>query len=134
MVESVENLADLAADYFDVPDERRSIRGFLTQYDAQVVAEALDTVAARLEADEPINKPVAYFYTVVKVLQAEADARAVDSEIDEQERRTIALNWARSLVREWPVDQVRAILADTYHSPTFADEVLDELLGDRPEM
>ncbi|MGI5818492.1 MAG: ArsR/SmtB family transcription factor [Armatimonadota bacterium] len=126
-VESVENLASLAAEYFRVPDQERSITGYLRQYDKDIVKSSLATVAARLEQGEPIRKPVAYFYTVVRVAQAEHDAAAGQTQRDDSERRIIARNWARSLMREWPLDQVRAILTDTYHSEQFVQEILEEI-------
>ncbi|MEA3401344.1 MAG: helix-turn-helix domain-containing protein [Armatimonadota bacterium] len=130
-VESVEALASTAAAYFEVPDERASIERFLSGYDPPIVAAALDSVAQRLERGQAIAKPVAYFYTVVKVMQAERDTDAAERRRGEDERLATARNWARSLLREWSPHQVRAILADTYHSPTFVDEVLDGLLNDR---
>ncbi|MGC9317048.1 MAG: ArsR/SmtB family transcription factor [Armatimonadota bacterium] len=128
VVESTEALASIAAAYFEVPDERSSIESYLSRYDADTVAAALDTVAQRLEDGPELSKPVAYFYSVVKVMQAERDADAAERRRGEDERLTTARNWARSLLREWPPDQVRAILADTYHSPTFVDHVLDGLM------
>lgn len=129
-VESVENMAAVAAHYFDVPDEERSIAGYLQQYDEDIVKSALATVARRIEDGEPIRKPVAYFYTVVRVAQAEHDAAQADHSRDDAERRAIARNWARSLLREWPPAQVRAILADTYHSDEFAHEIMAEIADD----
>lgn len=126
-VESVENLASLAAAYFDVPEQERSIAGYLRQYDHDVVKSALATVAARIENGEPIRKPVAYFYTVVRVSQAEHDAAEGQADRDDTERRVIARNWARSLMREWPPEQVRAILTDTYHSAEFVKEILKDI-------
>jgi len=126
-VESVENISSLAAEYFRVPDQERSISGYLRQYDKDIVKSALATVAARLEEGQSIRKPVAYFYTVVRVSQAEHDAAAGQAERDDSERRIIARNWARSLLREWPLDQVRAILTDTYHSEEFVDGIIDEI-------
>lgn len=127
VVESVDSLAELAADYFEVPEQVGSITSYLEQYDADVVADALETVARRLAHGEPIEKPVAYFYTVVKVMQAEKDARIEEQSHGDRERLMIARNWARSLSREWPLDQVRAILADTYRSPAFVDRVMQGL-------
>ncbi len=126
-VETVENLAGLVAEQFGVPDQERNIAGYLRQYDAHVVQAALDTVTARLERGDPIRKPVAYFYTVVRVAQAEHDAGQADRQRDDSERRVIARNWARSLMREWPLDQVQAILADTYHDEQFVDEIIREI-------
>lgn len=127
VVESVENLAAVAADYLGVPDEERSIAGYLRQYDKDIVTSALATVASRMEKGDPIRKPVAYFYTVVRVAQAEHDADEGAHQRDESERRVIAVNWARSLLREWPAEQVRAILIDTYHSEAFVDEVMGDI-------
>jgi DNA-binding MarR family transcriptional regulator len=127
IVENVENLALLAAEYFEVPDEEQSIAHYLQQYDKDIVKSALATVATRIEAGEAIRKPVAYFYTVVRVAQAEHDAGQAEEQRDEEERRVIALNWARSLLREWPLSQVRAILLDTYHSEEFVDAIVDEI-------
>jgi DNA-binding MarR family transcriptional regulator len=129
-VESVENLAVVAAHYLGVPDEERSIAGYLRQYDKDIVTSALATVASRLEAGEPIRKPVAYFYTVVRVSQAEYDASEGAQDRNDSERRVIARNWARSLMREWPAEQVRAILTDTYHSEDFADAIVEEISGE----
>jgi DNA-binding MarR family transcriptional regulator len=126
-VESVENLAAVAAHYLGVPDEERSIAGYLRQYDKDIVKAALATVARRIEDGDPIRKPVAYFYTVVRVAQAEHDATEADQQRDDGERRVIARNWARSLMREWPPEQVRAILADTYHSDEFVDGIMAEI-------
>ena len=130
-VESVENLAAMAAHYLGVPDEERSIAGYLRQYDKDIVKQALATVAMRIEEGEPIRKPVAYFYTVVRVSQAEQDAAAGEQQRDGAERRVIARNWARSLMREWPPEQVRAILIDTYHSEEFVDEILVDITDEQ---
>ena len=126
-VENVENLASVAAAYFGVPDEERSIAGYLRQYDKDIVTSALATVAARLESGASIKKPVAYFYTVVRVAQAEHDGAQGEPGRDDAERRVIARNWARSLMREWPPEQVRAILTDTYHDEQFVDGIMDEI-------
>jgi len=126
-VETVENLALLAAEYFAVPDEAPNITGYLRQYDYEIVKTALATVVTRLHEGHTIRKPVAYFYTVVRVMQAEHDASESEQERDESERQVIARNWARSLQREWPPDQVRAILLDTYHSEEFVDAIIDEI-------
>ncbi|MFO8081439.1 MAG: hypothetical protein R6V07_14215 [Armatimonadota bacterium] len=127
VVESVDKLAAVAADYLGVPDEERSIAGYLRQYDKDIVTSALATVASRIENGDPIRKPVAYFYTVVRVAQAEHDAEEGAQQRDEKERRVIAVNWARSLLREWPSEQVRAILIDTYHAEAFVDEIMDDI-------
>ena len=126
-VETVENLAALAAEQFGVPEQEQKIAHYLAQYDPQVVQEALDTVTARLEHGDEIRTPVAYFYTVVKVAQAERDEAQADRQRDDSERRVIARNWARSLMREWPLEQVQAILADTYHDETFVEEIIQEI-------
>ena len=127
IVENVGKLAALAAEHFAVPDEEKSIATFLGQYDVEVAAAALDIVVRRVERDEHIAKPIAYFYTVVKMMQAERDEDESDRERDEDQRRLIARNWARTLLREWPVEQVRAILADTYPSSEFVDEIMREI-------
>jgi len=127
IVENVGKLAALAAEYFDVPDEEKSITTFLSQYDAEVAAAALERVVRRVDRGEHIAKPIAYFYTVVKTMQAERDEDESDRERDEDQRRLSARNWARSLLREWPVEQVRAILADTYRSNEFVDEIMREI-------
>jgi|LSQX01.1.fsa_nt_gb DNA-binding MarR family transcriptional regulator len=128
IVENVEILAGVVAEYFEVPKQRRNIEGYLKQYDAKIAARALDAVADRLESgDEEIRNPVAYFYAVVRIMQAERDAAATDREQDEQERRLVAINWAHTLRREWPPGQVRAILVDTYRSEEFADEIMQEI-------
>ena len=128
-VESVENLASVAAHYFGVPDQERTVAHYLRQYDIDIVKSALATVSRRIQDNEPIKKPVAYFYTVVRVAQAEHDAAQADQQRDDTERRLIARNWARSLAREWPPDQVRAILIDTYHSEEFVDDIMADLSG-----
>ncbi len=127
IVENVGKLAALAAQYFAVPAEKKSITTFLGQYDAEVAAAALETVVRRMERGEHITKPIAYFYTVVKMMQAERDEDESDREQDEGQRRVIARNWARSLLREWPAEQVRAILADTYRSSEFVDDIMREI-------
>ncbi|MFW5867791.1 MAG: ArsR/SmtB family transcription factor [Armatimonadota bacterium] len=129
-VESVENLARVAAVYLGVPDEERSITGYLRQYDKDIVTSALATVATRMESGGKIEKPIAYFYTVVRVAQAERDAEAGAQQRDDTERRVIARNWARSLAREWPTDQVRAILVDTYHDEQFVDAIMADITDD----
>lgn len=129
-VDSVENLAAVAADCFDVPDQEAAIAGYLQRFDKNIVKQALATVVIRMERGDSIRKPVAYFYTVVRAAQAEHDAARADRERDDTERRVIARNWARSLLREWPPDQVRAILADTYHSDDFVDGIMAEIAGD----
>jgi hypothetical protein len=82
---------------------------------------------ARLMLGHAIRSPIAYFYTVVRVMQAEHDAEHADQQRDDAERRVIACNWARNLLRDWPPDQVRAILKDTYHSEEFVDEIMEEI-------
>jgi len=126
-VETVENLARMVAEQFGVPAQEEKIAHYLAQYDPHVVQEALETVTARLEHGDEIRTPVAYFYTVVRVAQAEHDAGQADRRRDDSERRVIARNWARSLMREWPLDQVQAILTDTYHDETFVDEIIQEI-------
>ncbi len=125
--ETVENLAAIAAECFAVPEEEPNIAGYLRQYDKEIVKSALATVVQRLNRGQSIRNPVAYFYTVVRVAQAENDAAQADEKRDENEKQVIACNWARSLLREWPADQVRAILMDTYHSDEFVDTVMDQL-------
>lgn len=125
--DSVEKLAGEVARRFGVPEQERSIRGFLKQYDAWVVQRALDSVAARLDEGERIEKPIAYLYSVVKVIQAERDAMVAEREADEAERATIARNWARHLQREWEDEHVRGILLDTYRSQEFVDAIMDEI-------
>jgi DNA-binding MarR family transcriptional regulator len=120
---SVENagiIAQRAAERFGVGDERSSIEGYLRQYDPAVAAGALDRATARVDEGQPIRNPIAYFYALVKVMQAEEDA----SRADEAQRRAVAESWARSLLREWPEEDVRAILLDTYHSEDFVEEIL----------
>lgn len=127
-VDSVGNLAALAAEYFDASDEQASVERFLSRYEPQVVMDAFEAVARRLERGDHIAKPIAYFYAVVKVMQAEHDERMAEHDRDERERRLIARNWARSLLREWSRDQVRAILADTYASEAFVAEIMAEVV------
>jgi len=122
----VENLAALVAEHFGATSQQRSIATFLSGYDPAVVRAALETVLRRLERGDPIQKPIAYFYTVVKVMQADHDAVDQERAQDEVEKRAIAMSWARSLLREWPLEQARAILIDTYTDPEFADEILRE--------
>jgi hypothetical protein len=126
-VESVDNLAALVAEEFSVPEQQEKIAHYLRQYDAEIIEQSLRTVIARLEHGDEIRNPVAYFYTVVRVSQAEHDATAADERQDDAERRAIARNWARSLMREWPLDQVQAILSDTYHDQEFVDEIIQEI-------
>jgi len=122
----------LAAEQLGVPDEESAIAQYLRQYDIDIVKSALTTVLARIKSGDEIRKPIAYFYTVVRVAQAEDDAAEAEQQRDQGERRVIAVNWARSLMREWPLDQVRAILIDTYHSEDFIDEVLREIADAAP--
>jgi DNA-binding transcriptional ArsR family regulator len=126
-VESVDNLAALVAEEFSVPEQQEKIAHYLQQYDAEIIERSLRTVIARLEHGDEIRNPVAYFYTVVRVSQAEHDATAADERQDDAERRAIARNWARSLMREWPLDQVQAILSDTYHDQEFVDQIIQEI-------
>jgi len=122
----VENLAAMAAEAFGAVAQERSIASFLSGSDAEVVRDALHSVLQRLERGDPIEKPIAYFYTVVKVMQADRDAAQQKHGQDEAEKRAIAISWARSLLREWPLEQARAILMDTYADPEFADQILPE--------
>lgn len=127
IVDSVDGLAALAAEHFGVSGEKERVASFLSRYDAGVVLDAFEAVTRRLERGEQISKPIAYFYTVVKVMQADHDERAGERERDEREFRIIACNWARSLLREWSPDQVQAILADTYSSDQFVAEIMAEV-------
>ena len=127
IVDNVGTFASTIARRFSVPDEEKSIAGFIAKYDAAIVLKAFETVVARVERDDAIDRPIAYFYTVVKVMQAEEDERESGHGDDERKRLLIARNWGRSLLREWPPHQVRAILADTYRSPEFVDEVMADL-------
>ncbi len=129
--ERVGTSAALIADRFGVPDEQKSIAGFIAKYDEEVVTQAFRTVITRLNHGDAIKNPIAYFYAVVKVMQAERDERASAQGSNDQRRVAIARNWARALLREWPLRQVRAILADTYRSPEFVDEVMGELEPDQ---
>jgi len=123
--------AQRIAERFGVPDEEKSIAGFIAKYDEQVVVQAFRTVGARLDHGDAIDNPIAYFYTVVKVMQAERAERASAQGADDHRRVAIARNWARTLLREWPLRQVRAILADTYRSPEFVDKVMADLETDQ---
>ena len=129
-VENLDELAEVVAESFDVPDQRQSILGFLRKHDAEIGARAFNAVIARLEEGAPIRKPVAYFYAVVKVMQAEREVESVERRRDEEQKRTIAVSWASHLQNDWPDNQVRAILMDTYHSEDFVDEVMNELAGE----
>jgi hypothetical protein len=124
----VENLAAVAAEAFGAGRQQRSIATFLAGYDPPVVRDALDSVLQRLERGDPIAKPVAYFYTVVKVMQADRDTADQARAQDQAEKRAIAVSWARSLLREWPLEQARAILIDTYGDPEFAEQILREIV------
>lgn len=130
VVDNIDNLAALAAEHFGASGEKERVASFLSRYDAGVVLDAFEAVTRRLERGEQIAKPIAYFYTVVKVMQADHDERAGERERDEREFRLIARNWARSLLREWSPDQVRAILADTYSSDQFVAEIMAEVTAD----
>lgn len=124
---NVENLAAIAAEAFEARSQERSIATFVSGYDPLVVRDALETVIQRLERGDQIENPIAYFYTVVKVMQAERDTTEQEQTRGEDEKRAIALSWARSLLREWPLEQARDILIDTYGAPEFADEILRDL-------
>lgn len=128
--EEIEALAALAAEYFNAPGEEGSIARFLAGYEPQVVIDAFEAVTRRLERGDRIQKPIAYFYTVIKVMQADYDERQAEHDRDEREQRLIARNWARSLLREWSPDQVRAILSDTYTSEEFVAEIMTDILGE----
>ncbi|MGD9497867.1 MAG: ArsR/SmtB family transcription factor [Armatimonadota bacterium] len=132
IVENADGVAELAVQLFGVPHERRSIETFLTAYDPEVAMEALQAVLRRIQRGEAIGKPIAYFYAVVKGMQAEADERSAERTEDDRRRRAVAASWARSLLREWPPEHVRAILADSYHSAEFVDAVMDEVSGAPP--
>jgi len=131
IVDNMGTFVATVARQFGVPDEEKSIAGFTAKYDAAIVLKAFETVVARLERGDTIDNPIAYFYTVVKVMQAEQDERESGHGDDDRKRLVIARNWARTLLREWPPHQVRAILADTYRSPEFVDEVMADLGRDR---
>jgi len=124
---NVENLAAIAAEAFGRASQQQSIATFLAGYDPVVVREALETVIQRLERGERIDNPIAYFYTVVKVMQAERDTADQQQTRGDDEKRAIAISWARSLLREWPLQQARDILMDTYGDPRFADDILRDL-------
>lgn len=125
--DTLANLAALAAEHFGASGEEARVESFLSNYDPGVVADAFEAVTRRLERGEQIAKPIAYFYTVVKVMQAEHDERATERDRDDRERWLIARNWARSLLREWSPEQVRAILADTYSSEEFVAAIMAQI-------
>ena len=98
-VETVEKLAAVAAEQFGVPDQESAIAHYLRQYDTHVARSALTTVLARIRSGEDIRKPIAYFYTVVRVAQAEHDAAEAEQQRDDSERRVIAVSGRKSHAR-----------------------------------
>ena len=129
---SVENSAELAAlvaDAFGARNQQRSIATFLEGYDLTTVQAAFESVLHRLDRGEAINNPIAYFYTVVKMMQADQNAAATEAQQSESERRAVALSWARSLMREWPEEQVQAILIDTYRDKGFVCGIMQSAAG-----
>jgi len=128
-VENSRELAELVARAFQVPGQRRSIATFLEGYDPAIAREAFESVLHRLDRGESIAKPVAYFYTVLKVMQADRDSREQDTSQSDEEKRAVAVSWARSLLRDWPPEQVRSILMDTYSAKGFVNGIIDEASG-----
>jgi len=124
---NVENLAAIAAEAFEATSQQRSIVTFLAAYDPVLVRDALARVVHRLERGDQIENPIAYFYTVVKAMQGERDTADQERTQGDDEKRAIAMSWARSLLREWPLEQARDILMDTYGDPQFADDILRDL-------
>ncbi len=124
IVENVASIAALVARYFAVPQEQASISTYLRQYNSEVVAAAFETVLARLDAGHDIHRPVAYFYALTKLMQAEYDSATRENEQEEKQSRSVALKWARALLRDWPPHQVKAILADTYHDLDFVADIM----------
>ena len=125
-VGDTDELAEVICATFGCPQQRRSIATFLRDYDLPVAIRAFQSVLERLERGEQIAKPAAYFYTVLKVMQEEAREAAREAERSAQERRLLAVSWARSLMREWPLEQVEAILMDSYHQKDFVCDIIRE--------
>jgi len=128
-VENSEELADLVVGAFNCPRQRRSIATFLEGYDTRIAQQAFESVLHRLDRGESIAKPVAYFYTVLKVMQAEHAEAEKHAERSEREKHAIAVGWARSLLRDWPEEQVRAILMDTYRQEEWICAIMAEASG-----
>jgi len=129
IVENSGELAELIASAFAVPKQTRSIATFLEAYDPATAHSAFESVLHRLDRGEQIDKPVAYFYTVLKMMQADRDATRHENEQDQAEKQAVALSWARSLLREWPTEQVQAILMDTYMDKSFVYGIMQHASG-----
>ena len=125
-VENAEELAGVIAETFNTPRQRKGIATFLAGYDLAVSCAAFDSVLQRVERGEEIGKPIAYFYTVVKLMDADAAVAAEEAREGEDEKRAVALGWAKGLLRDWPEEQVRSILTDTYVDSEFVCGIISE--------
>jgi len=128
-VENFEDLASVIADTFKAPRQRKGIATFLEGYDLSVARTAFESVLGRIQRGEEIGKPVAYFYTVVKLMHADAEVAANEAREGDHEKRSVALGWAKGLMRDWPEEQVRSILFDTYGDSSFVCAIIDEATG-----
>ena len=128
--ENVESLVGVIVERFDVKEQRGRILTYLKQFDVDVVARALDSVTATVDRGDAVKNPVAYLYSIVKIMQVERDAANAEHANHEAQRGTMARNWARNLLREWEAKQVRAILMDTYRSAEFVDGVMADLAAE----
>ena len=126
-VENSEELASVIATAFGAKRQRKGIATFLAGYDLAVARSAFESVLERIDRGEEIGKPVAYFYTVVKLMAADAAVVAEEVREGDEEKRAVALGWAKSLMRDWPEEQVRSILTDTYVDSEFVCGIIDEV-------
>ena len=128
-VENFQELASFIADTFEAPRQRKGIATFLEGYDLSVARAAFESVVRRLERGEEIGKPVAYFYTVVKLMHADAEVAVKEAQAGDDQKRAVALGWAKGLMRDWPEEQVRSILFDTYGDSGFVCGIIRETIG-----
>lgn len=116
-------LAGQVAQTFAAPKSQvKSIAGFLRNYDTDVIKEAIGIVERRV-AETEIRNPVAYLYTVIKIRQSDKDGAQLQRSQSRREQKASVLAYARSVKREgWSVEQVAAILRDSYGAQNAAVE------------
>ncbi len=121
-------LAGQVAQTFAAPKNQvKAIAGFLRNYDTDVIKEAIGIVERRVEETD-VRNPVAYLYTVIKIRQGDKDGAEVRRGQTKREQQAGILAHARSIKREgWSLEQVAAILRDSYGDSKAVEEAVQKL-------